>query len=46
MAETRSRLLESGIGVASSTPEQFAAQIRNETAMWGKIMKEKDIKAE
>jgi tripartite-type tricarboxylate transporter receptor subunit TctC len=30
----------------SSTPEQFAAQIRNEVAKWSKVIKSAGIKAE
>ena len=40
------RLRGFGTNPQASTPEQFAEQIRNETAMWAKIIKEKDIKAE
>ena len=40
------RLRGFGTNPQASTPEQFSEQIRNETAMWGKIIKDKDIKAE
>jgi len=40
------RLRGFGTNPQASTPEQFAEQIRRETAMWAKIIKEKDIKAE
>jgi tripartite-type tricarboxylate transporter receptor subunit TctC len=40
------RLRGFGTNPQASTPEQFAEQIRRETAMWGRIIKEKDIKAE
>ena len=40
------RLRGFGTNPQASTPEQFAEQIRRETAMWGKIIKEKDIKAD
>ena len=40
------RLRGFGTNPQASTPEQFAEQIRRETALWGKIIKEKDIKAE
>jgi tripartite-type tricarboxylate transporter receptor subunit TctC len=40
------RLRGFGTNPQASTPEQFADQIRRETAMWAKIIKEKDIKAE
>lgn len=40
------RLRGFGTNPQASTPEQFAEQIRRETALWAKIIKEKDIKAE
>jgi tripartite-type tricarboxylate transporter receptor subunit TctC len=40
------RLRGVGTNPQASTPEQFAEQIRRETAQWAKIIKEKDIKAE
>jgi tripartite-type tricarboxylate transporter receptor subunit TctC len=44
VAETRSKLLDSGIGVASSTPEQFAAFIRQETAKWKKVIEDANVR--
>ena len=40
------RLRGFGTNPQASTPEQFAEQIRRETAQWGKVIKEKNIKAE
>jgi tripartite-type tricarboxylate transporter receptor subunit TctC len=40
------RLRGVGTNPQASTPDQFADQIRRETAMWAKIMKDKNIKAE
>jgi tripartite-type tricarboxylate transporter receptor subunit TctC len=40
------RLRGFGTNPQASSPEQFAEQIRRETALWGKIIREKDIKAE
>lgn len=40
------RLRGLGTNPQSNTPEQFADQIRRETVMWGKIIKDKDIKAD
>jgi tripartite-type tricarboxylate transporter receptor subunit TctC len=42
--ETRSKLLDSGIGVASSTPDEFAAFIRQETAKWKKVIADADVR--
>ncbi len=42
--ETRSRLLGSGIGAASSTPDEFAAFIDKETAKWKKVIAEANVR--
>jgi tripartite-type tricarboxylate transporter receptor subunit TctC len=42
--DTRSKLLDSGIGVASSTPEQFAAFIQKETAKWKKVIEDANVR--
>ena len=44
--DTRERILGLGYTVISSTPEQFAAQIRNEVAKWGKVIRSAGIRAE
>ena len=38
-AEARARLASAGVDVETSSPEQFSAMIRSETAKWGKIIK-------
>jgi tripartite-type tricarboxylate transporter receptor subunit TctC len=35
----RGRLEEQGIDITASTPEQFAAHVRSETARWAKVVK-------
>jgi tripartite-type tricarboxylate transporter receptor subunit TctC len=40
------RLRGFGTNPQASTPEQFAEDIRRETALWGRIIKDNDIKAE
>jgi tripartite-type tricarboxylate transporter receptor subunit TctC len=40
------RLRNLGMNPLGTTPEQFAAQIRAESAVWAKIIKEQGIKAE
>jgi len=40
------RLENEGGDVVASTPEQFAAYIRVETAKWAKVVKEAKVKAE
>ena len=42
----RTRLENEGGDVVASTPEQFAAYIRVETAKWAKVVKEAKVKAE
>jgi tripartite-type tricarboxylate transporter receptor subunit TctC len=37
--ELRKRLIDSGADPAGSTPEQFAAQIKEETVTWAKLVK-------
>ena len=44
--DTRERIVGLGYTVISSTPEQFAAQIRNEVAKWGNVIKSAGIKDE
>jgi hypothetical protein len=40
------RLLDSGIGAVSNTPEQFATYIRAETTKWAKVIKDANIRIE
>lgn len=42
--ELRKRLSDQGADVAGSTPEQFATYIRDETAKWGRVVKESGAK--
>ncbi len=42
----RERLQAYGMNVRANTPEQFAAEIRNESAQWAKIIKDKGIRTE
>jgi tripartite-type tricarboxylate transporter receptor subunit TctC len=43
-AEIRRRLIENGVTVSPSTPDGFANLIADETARWGKVIREKGIK--
>jgi tripartite-type tricarboxylate transporter receptor subunit TctC len=38
------RLVENGVTVSPSSPEAFASLISNETARWGKVIRDKGIK--
>jgi tripartite-type tricarboxylate transporter receptor subunit TctC len=42
--DIRRRLVENGVTVSASSPEAFANLITNETARWGKIIRDKGIK--
>lgn len=45
-SEVRERLTAQGLNVVASTPEQFAAHIRSETAKYARLIKHVGIKAE
>ena len=45
-ADTRARLTSMAAGVSGTTPEQFAARIRDDSATWAKLIKEAGIKAD
>ena len=44
--QVRTRLTEEGGDVVGSTPQQFSAYIRAETAKWAKVIKAANIRAE
>ena len=44
--ETRARLLDSGIGVAHNSPEQFTQFIRGETAKWRKVIEQSGLRVD
>lgn len=46
LSDTRERLLASGFEVVGSSPEAFAALIRNDTARLGKVIRDAGIRAE
>ncbi len=45
-ADARERFAQQGYEIIGSTPEQFGAWIRSESAKWGKIIRERGITAE
>jgi tripartite-type tricarboxylate transporter receptor subunit TctC len=45
-AETKSRVTELGFDIVTSTPEEFAAQVKVEVEKWGRVIKAAGIKAE
>ena len=45
-AEVKERLTAQGVDVALSTPENFAAFLRNEYARWGKVIRAAGIRAD
>jgi tripartite-type tricarboxylate transporter receptor subunit TctC len=44
--EVNAALAKEGLDLTSGTPEEFAARIKTEGAMWAKLIKEADIKGE
>ncbi|TWH64828.1 tripartite-type tricarboxylate transporter receptor subunit TctC [Azomonas agilis] len=44
--ETRTKLAEQGLDVESTTPEAFAQLIRDDSAKWGKVVRESGAKIE
>ena len=44
--EVRERLLGDGFEVVASTPEEYAALIKRESAKWGKLIREMNIRVE
>ena len=45
-ADLRDKLAQQGVEAESSTPEQFAAMVKQEIARWGKFIKAAGIRAE
>ena len=45
-ADMRDRLGKQGADVRTTTPDEFAAFIRTETAKWAKVVKDANIKIE
>ncbi len=46
LPDVRQRMLDSGAEAAGSTPEEFGATIKSESAKWGKIVKAVGVKPE
>ena len=46
MPDVKKRLMDAGIIATSSTPEAFGVYIRAETAKWGKVIKDANIKGD
>jgi tripartite-type tricarboxylate transporter receptor subunit TctC len=44
--ETRKTLEAQGLYPVANPPEEFAAQIKRETAVWARVIREGNIKAE
>jgi tripartite-type tricarboxylate transporter receptor subunit TctC len=44
--DVQQRFAELGFDAAGTTPEQFAAQIKDEIAKWGKVIREANIKVQ
>ena len=46
LPETKERFLKASIESIGSTPEEFAAFIKSDTAKWSKVIKDAGIKVE
>jgi tripartite-type tricarboxylate transporter receptor subunit TctC len=46
MPEHAKRLNDMGLDIIASTPEEFAAHLKKEIEQWGKVFKERGMKAE
>jgi tripartite-type tricarboxylate transporter receptor subunit TctC len=46
MPDVKEKLLQQGVIATSTTPEQAAARIKSEIAMWANVIKDSNIKAE
>jgi tripartite-type tricarboxylate transporter receptor subunit TctC len=45
LPEVREKISNTGAVVSTAPPEKFAAQVRDETAKWGKMVRDLDLKA-
>jgi tripartite-type tricarboxylate transporter receptor subunit TctC len=46
MPDVKAKLLEQGVYATHTTPDQAATRIRNEVAMWAKVIKDANVKVE
>jgi tripartite-type tricarboxylate transporter receptor subunit TctC len=46
LPDVRERLTAQGLNVVASTPQEFAAYIKSETAKYARVIKQVGIKAE
>ena len=46
LPEIRTKIADLGAEIVTSTPEQFAAYIKTETAKWAKLIREVGVKPE
>ena len=46
LPDVTARILDMGADVIVSTPEEFTAQIKNETAKWTKVIRASNIRVE
>ena len=46
LAEVRERLTAIGFDVVGNTPQEFTAQVRNDIARWGKVIREAGLRAD
>ena len=46
LREVKERFVQAGIDIVGGTPEAFGAQIREQVATWGRVVKDANIKAD
>ena len=46
LAETKERFFSSGVEAVSSTPQEFASFLQNETTVWAKVIRSSGLKPE
>jgi tripartite-type tricarboxylate transporter receptor subunit TctC len=44
--DVRERMIALGFDIVGNTPEQFAAQVKNDIGRWGKVIRDAGIKAD
>lgn len=44
-ADVKERFFKAGVDVVTGSPEEFAAKVKSEIATWGKVIKDRGIKA-
>ena len=46
LPDVKARLLAQGVDIISSSPQQFSAYLKSETAKWAKVIKDANVRPE